>query len=117
MLACVRSVAAVTGACAAIRRGVWDEVGGLDENLAVTYNDVDLCLRVRARGYRAVYTPFAELTHREAVTRGFDDTPDRQARALAERERFCATWGERACRDPYVSPNLVVLRETLMLAP
>ena len=117
MLDCVRSVAAVTGACAAIRRRVWDEVGGLDESLAVTYNDVDLCLRVRARGYRAVYTPFAELTHREAVTRGFDDTPERQARALAERERFCATWGEQACRDPCISPNLVVLRETLMLAP
>ena len=56
-----------------LRRAVYEEVGGFDEiNLPVSYNDVDFCLRLRARGYRIVWTPYAELDHLESVTRGQD---------------------------------------------
>ena len=63
----------MTGACVAIRRAVFFEVGGLDEiNLAVVFNDVDLCLRLGDHGCRVVWTPFAELFHLESASRGLD---------------------------------------------
>ena len=68
-----RTLLAVTGACVAIRRAVFFEVGGLDEiNLAVVFNDVDLCLRLGDHGCRVVWTPFAELFHLESASRGLD---------------------------------------------
>src|SRR5262249_8228813 len=66
----IRNCSAVTFACAMMRRSVFEEVGGLDaENLAVAFNDVDICLRVRERGYSVVYTPHAVLVHHESVTK------------------------------------------------
>ena len=73
-LSVVRTLLAVTGACVAIRRAVFFEVGGFDEvNLQVGCNDIDLCLRLRVKGYRVVWTPFAELFHLESASRGYDD--------------------------------------------
>jgi len=77
----VRDVSAVTGACQMVRAAVYDEVGGYDESLHVAYNDVDFCLRVRATGRVVVYTPHAELCHRESASRGGLDP-------LADRELF-----------------------------
>jgi O-antigen biosynthesis protein len=64
----VRNFSAVTGACLMMRANVFREIGGFDEQLAVTYNDVDLCLKARAAGYLVVYTPYAVLYHREGVS-------------------------------------------------
>ena len=106
----VRSVAAVTGACLAIRREVFFAVGGLEETvLAVTCNDIDLCLRVRDAGYRVVYTPHAVLVHHEAASRGQDLSEARMARVIAERDYLRRRWGDLATRDPYLNPNLCLL--------
>src|SRR6185437_15402049 len=65
----VQNVSAVTGACLVVRRELFEAVSGLDENLPVEFNDIDFCLRVRQRGYRNVWTPFAELRHHESASR------------------------------------------------
>jgi GT2 family glycosyltransferase len=118
MLHHTRSVAAVTGACMAMRHDVFDAVGGFEEtHLAVTHNDVDFCLRVRARGLRVVCTPRAELLHREAASRGMDNNPEQQARAQRERDYLLRTWGILAESDPYLSPNLTTVHGDLVLAP
>ena len=92
-LALTRTVSAVTGACLAIRRSVFVAVGGLDENLRVAFNDIDLCMRLGDHGYRVVWTPFAELLHYEGASRGFDITPEAQAIAVSEHTYFCGLWG------------------------
>ncbi|WP_129219535.1 glycosyltransferase family 2 protein [Lichenibacterium ramalinae] len=111
-LVTVNEVSAVTAACLVVRKAVYDEVGGLDaERFAVGYNDVDFCLKVAAAGYRNLWTPFAELTHHESVSRGRDLSPrtaerfNREVAALKER------WGERLLDDPYGSPNLTMEAE------
>jgi len=67
----IRTVPAVTGACLLIRRSVFEAVGGFDPQFAVTMNDVDLCQRVKARGWEVVITPFARLWHFESLSRGY----------------------------------------------
>ena len=89
----VREVDAVTGACLMIRKSVWEELGGMDESFPLTFNDADLCLRARERGYRVVCTPFAELLHRECATRGSDTDPDRRAAFREAEKRFRERWG------------------------
>lgn len=82
------------------------EVGGLDDvNLPISFNDVDFCLRVRERGYRNVWTPFAELLHHESASRGVDDTPEKQQRAHAELHYLRERWGNLLDRDPYHNEN------------
>jgi GT2 family glycosyltransferase len=95
----VRNYGAVTAACMMLRRAVFEEVGGLDEgNLRVAYNDVDLCLRLRQRGYLIVYTPYAELYHHESASRGYGMNP-------AEARYMRMRWGEVLDNDPYYNPN------------
>ncbi len=109
--ALVHNVSAITGACLLVRRSVWDAAGGLDEALAVAFNDVDFCLRVRDLGYRNVLTPFAELYHHESPSRGAETTPEKRARFAAEVAFMHARWGEALQRDPYYSPHLSLARE------
>ena len=117
-LAVPHDVAAVTGACMAIPREVWNRVGGMNEDLPVAWNDVDLCQRVRAAGLRVIWTPDAVLTHLEGETRGQDaDDPDRQARFLADAARYRAAWGAAADDDPFLNPNLSAVGGALVLAP
>ena len=100
-----RQVMAVTGACLAVRRSVYLEIGGLDEErLAISYNDVDLCLRLHAKGYRNLYEPRAELIHRESASRGNDRQPDRRARAVAEMNCMLSRWSRVLPADPFYSP-------------
>lgn len=114
----VRTVAAVTGACLAIRRTVFLEVGGLDEeHLRVTWNDTDLCMRVRAAGYAVVWTPHALLYHVELGTRGSDDTPEARPRFRQESAHFRARWRGFADTDPYHSPSLIKGCATPRLKP
>jgi GT2 family glycosyltransferase len=111
-----QSLSAVTGACLMVRRATYLEVGGLDERLAVAFNDVDLCLRLREAGYRNIWTPFAELYHHESASRGHDDTPEKRARFVAEVEAMHARWGELLQRDPAYNPNLSLEDECYALA-
>ncbi|MCW5759668.1 MAG: glycosyltransferase family 2 protein [Phenylobacterium sp.] len=100
-----RNVTAVTAACLAMRKSVFDEVGGLDaENLAVAFNDIDLCLKVRAAGYDIVWTPHAELIHHESATRGADLAGEAQARFRNEVLHMRRRWGETLKQDPFFSP-------------
>lgn len=101
-----QNVAAVTGACLLIPKRVFDEVGGFDEGFVLAFNDVDLCLKVLAKGYRVVWTPSAELYHLESKTRGPEDTPEKEARFKREYDLFHAKWGEFLRKgDPYYSPH------------
>jgi len=106
----------VTGACLLVRKAVFEEVGGLDaENLPVAFNDVDFCLKVRAAGYRNLWTPYAELYHHESVSRGSDDTKAKRARAQAEADYMRRTWGEALYNDPAYNPNLTLAHEDFSL--
>jgi O-antigen biosynthesis protein len=85
-------------------------VGGMDEtNLAVAFNDIDLCLRISAQGLRIVWTPFAQLYHRESVSRGSDLSGPRLARFRAEVDYMLARWGEQLRSDPYYNVNLSLM--------
>ncbi|HJL16331.1 MAG TPA: glycosyltransferase family 2 protein [Sandaracinaceae bacterium LLY-WYZ-13_1] len=94
---CVRNVTAVTAACAMVPRAAFEAVGGFDERFAVAYNDVDLCLRLRAAGYRIVYTPHAALQHEEGSTRGRGRQP------LRDDVRLKLRWLWRMGPDPHLA--------------
>ena len=101
-----RELSAVTGACLALRKEVYEAVGGMDEdNLPVSYNDVDLCLRIREHGLRVVWTPFAELYHLEGGSRGFDETPEKMARAKREADYMRRRWAPVLDADSFYNPN------------
>ena len=104
----VTNYAAVTGACMIVARTKFLEVGGFDETFAVSYNDVDLCLRLLQRGYRNVYVPQARVYHFESKSRGLDDNPMKVARAMREVAMIRERWPELSVRDPYYNPNLTV---------
>jgi GT2 family glycosyltransferase len=106
-----QNLSAVTAACLLVRRSVFEEVGGLDEELAVAFNDVDFCLRVREAGYRNLFTPFAELFHHESASRGDEDTLEKMARAATEIRFMKERWKETLTVDPFYSPHLPYDRE------
>jgi GT2 family glycosyltransferase len=114
-----RNVLAVTAACLAIRREVFLEAGGFDdENLPVAFNDVDLCLRLRELGYRVVWTPHADLLHLESQTRGRPTTEAGRAREQREIRYLRRSWRHLFDRDPFLNENFVCLWETpLQLCP
>lgn len=113
-----QELSAVTAACLVLRREIFDQVGGLDEALPESYNDVDLCLRVRAAGYRNVWTPYAELRHYESASRRNRVVAD--PTAMSEQERRTtrivrSRWGVLA-EDPAYNPNLTRLNCSFGLA-
>ena len=115
--ALIHGLSAVTAACLLIKKSIYLEVGGLNEaDLQVAFNDVDFCLKVREAGYQNVWTPFAELYHHESATRGFEDTPEKQARFAKEVAYMKRTWGESLLNDPAYSPNLTLDHEDFSLA-
>lgn len=111
-----QNFSAVTAACLAVRRSVYEEIGGLDEVLAVAFNDVDFCLRLQAAGYRNVWTPYAEHYHHESASRGYEDTPEKQARFAREISRMKLIWGKLLLNDPAYNPNLTFSREDFTLS-
>jgi O-antigen biosynthesis protein len=115
-LALTRTVSAVTGACLALRRSVFFEIGGLNEELRVAFNDIDLCLRLGDHGYRVVWTPFAELYHLECASRGYDDSPEKRALASDELTYFCRFWNSLLDTDPFHNPNVVYGWENTILS-
>jgi GT2 family glycosyltransferase/SAM-dependent methyltransferase len=103
-----QDVTAVVTACAAVRRAVYVEAGGMDESFAVSHNDLDFCLRVRALGYRNVIDPAAVLYHREGASRGLENSAADRARADDEAARFRERWHALIASDPCYNPNLTL---------
>ncbi len=102
-----QNCSAVTGACMAVRKAVFEELGGFDKvHLGVTFNDIDFCLRLAGRGYRIVWTPYANLIHHESASRGHQRSPDEQTEFMEAAAYLQKTWGAELMRDPFYNPNL-----------
>ncbi len=100
MAVLTRECSAVTGACMATRRAVFDELGRFDEALGLDLNDVDFCLKAGRAGYRVLYEPLAELVHHESPSRG-------TSQSASDIRRFLGRWEDLlAAGDPYLNPNL-----------
>ncbi len=107
----VNNYSALTGACLMCRREVFEEVGGFDENLAVNYNDIDLCFKMINKGYKNLYLPHVVLYHYESQTRGFELlSPLKKARLMSETRYFQAKWKYLIEHDPCYNPNLAIDR-------
>ena len=108
---------AVTAACLMVRREIFEKLGGFDESrLPVTFNDVDFCLRARELGWRIVYTPYAELIHHESISRGIENTIEKQRRFFKESEFLLSRWGALIKNDPAYNPNLSLGEKRFELA-
>jgi GT2 family glycosyltransferase len=101
-----QDVSCVTAACMLMRRDVFLSIGGYDEALGVAYNDVDICLRLAAAGWRIVWTPSAELYHRESVSTGPHDFGEREDEWEVAWSLMRRRWSEQLDADPHYSPNL-----------
>lgn len=105
-----QDVSAVTAACMMMPRHIFEEVGGFEESFAVAYNDIDLCLKVRDKGYLIVYNAWCELYHYESLSRGSDEAAVDKAkhdRQIAEARRLRERWPVIFKNgDPYFNPNL-----------
>lgn len=109
----MQNLSAVTAACLVVRKSVYEEVGGLNEELAVAFNDVDFCLRLLKAGYRNVWTPHAELYHHESATRGSDMDADKYQRFLGEVRWMEREWDGWLENDPAYNPNLSLSTKVL----
>jgi glycosyltransferase involved in cell wall biosynthesis len=112
----VQNVSAVTGAMLMCKTEVYREVGGLNaEHFKVACNDVDFCLRLIEKGYRNVFTPFAQAYHHESISRGYEDTPEKKARFEREKSLFQARHSAYLTHgDPYYNKNLLLDREDVV---
>ena len=111
-----QNLSAVTAACLVVRKEIYNQVNGLDEkNLSVAFNDVDFCLKVRELGYRNLLTPWAELYHHESISRGLEDTPEKQKRAQKEANYMKHKWKNQLAHDPAYNPNLTLSCENFSL--
>ena len=111
-----QNVSAVTGACLMVKRELFDRAGGLEEEFAISLNDVDFCLKLREMGLLNVFTPFAELYHLESVSRGLDDQGEKAARYNDESDRFRKKWQKVLEKgDPYYNPNFSLDRSDFAL--
>lgn len=105
----VQNFSAVTAACLVIRKDIYLKVGGMNEtDLSISYNDIDLCLKLSVAGYRTVWTPHAELYHYESASRGDDMSPENRKRALAEYAYLVRRWGGVMENDPAWNPEIKV---------
>ena len=102
-----QNCSAVTGACLLVRKKILEEAGGFDEeNLAISFNDIDFCLRLRAAGLQNVWTPYADLVHHESASRGHQRAPEEQAQFVREAAFMQEKWGIELLHDPFYNPNL-----------
>ena len=101
-----QDLSAVTAACFMVKKEAFEKVGGFEEKLAVAFNDVDFCLKVRHAGYLVVYDPYAELYHHESKTRGYENTEAKKRRFQEEIEYMRCHWMPDILRDPYYNENL-----------
>jgi len=101
-----QDVSCVTAACVLVRREAFSSVGGFDETFAVAFNDVDFCLRLHEAGWRIVWTPGAQLYHKESSSLGRHYTAEDQNRWRFEWNLIRSRWGTKLMSDPHYSPNL-----------
>lgn len=113
---CAQDYSAVTAAYMMVKKSAFDAVGGLSEELAVAFNDIDFCMKLRKAGYLIVYNPYAELYHYESKSRGLEDTPEKVARFNKEIATFEKKWPEILENgDPYYNPNLTLKSQDFSL--
>ena len=113
---CIQDYSCVTAACLLTKRSLFDTVGGFTEKLAVAFNDVDYCMKVRALGKLVVYNPYAKFYHYESKSRGMEDTPEKLARFHSEILTFGTTWKDiLRDGDPYYSPALTFRKANFAL--
>ncbi|WP_307636192.1 glycosyltransferase family 2 protein [Variovorax boronicumulans] len=113
----IQSFSAVTAACLVVKKDRYLSIDGLDEiHLKVAFNDVDFCLRLLEKGFRNIWTPYAELFHHESATRGADVAPEKRERFVREVNYMLDRWGAILKDDPAYSPNLTLDREDFSYA-
>lgn len=107
-----QNLSAVTAACLMMKKEIFSKINGFDEKFAIAFNDVDLCMRIRKEGYLIVWTPYAEAYHYESVSRGYEDTIEKQERFNNEVTKFKIKWEKELKKgDPYYNINLTLDRE------
>jgi GT2 family glycosyltransferase len=110
-------VSAVTAACLVVAKDKFEAVGGFDEqDFPVAFNDVDLCLKLNAKGWHSFYEPRAVLIHHESKSRGSDSAKENRARFAAELAALKRHWGTDRLRDPYHHPHLSPFCEQFRIA-
>lgn len=113
---CAQDYSAVTAACMMTKKSVYQQVGGLTEELAVAFNDIDYCMKVRQAGKLVVYNPYAQLYHYESKSRGLEDSPKKQERYYKEMKYFVTKWKAFMDKgDPYYNPNLTLSKADFSL--
>lgn len=113
---CAQDYSAVTAACLMTKRSLFDQVGGFTEELAVAFNDIDFCMKIRSLGKLVVYNPYALLYHYESKSRGLEDTPEKVARFNREIAIFARRWPKILKNgDPYYNPNLTLRKSNFAL--
>ncbi|MDR1765759.1 MAG: glycosyltransferase [Lachnospiraceae bacterium] len=113
---CAQDYSAVTAACMMTKGDVFFTVGGFSEELAVAFNDIDYCMKVRSSGKLVVYNPYAALWHYESKSRGLEDTPEKVARFNREVAIFAGKWPDiLRDGDPYYNPNLTLRKSNFAL--
>jgi len=101
-----QDLSCVTAACMAVRREAFDAINGFDEQLAVAFNDVDLCIRLRQQHWRIIWTPTVEMYHHESASLGQHSAPHRHAQFEREVKLMRDRWGDVLDADPFFNPNL-----------
>ena len=101
-----QDLSCITAACMVLKKEVFDAVGGFNEDLAIAFNDVDLCIRIRKAGWRILWTPEVELYHHESASIGKHDSPERATLFQAEVALMRKLWGKTLDNDPFYNPNL-----------
>ncbi len=113
---CGQDYSAVTAACMMTKASVFNQIGGFSEELAVAFNDIDYCMKVRKAGFLVVYAPYALMYHYESKSRGLEDTPEKVARFNREIGIFARRWPDILAQgDPYYNPNLTLRKSNFAL--
>ncbi len=112
----IQNYSAVTGACLIVRKMLFEEVTGLNEDhLGIAFNDVDFCLKLQEKGYRNLWTPYVELYHHESVSRGEEDDRIKRERFNSEVNYMKKKWGEKLKEDPFYNSNLTLMHENFTI--
>lgn len=112
----LQDYSAVTAAALITKKSVFEEVGGFSEDLAVAFNDIDFCMKVRAKNYLVVYNPYALFYHYESKSRGLEDSPEKIERFNRETATFMKRWPKILAKgDPYYNPNLTLRKSNFAL--
>jgi GT2 family glycosyltransferase len=111
-----QDLSCITAACIVMRRALFEELNGFNEKLAIAFNDVDLCIRIRNAGWRIIWTPQVEMYHHEFASLGRHNLPERKAAFEREVALMRKMWGEVLDNDPFYNPNLSLNSNNFTLA-